>query len=173
MEDRYLFKAKRLDNGEWVEGNLIQSRDATDGWESIIIPVKNSNIFTKHIGHGYGNLGFENWYRVNPSTICQCTGLKDKNGKLIWENDILLQKTTEKHWCEWQRMGLVKYGEHDWNEGVYGYKNIGFFVEPIVKEGDETRMKPGLCQEDLVFENYPYEVIGNIFDNPELLESEE
>lgn len=104
------------------------------------------------------------------NTICQCTGLKDKNGKLIWENDILLQKTTEKHWCEWQHMGLVKYGEHDWNEGVYGYKNIGFFVEPIVKEGDETRMKPGLCQEDLVFENYPYEVIGNTFDNPELLE---
>lgn len=170
MEDRYLFKAKRLDDGEWVQGNLIQSCDATDGWESIIIPVKNSNMFTKHIGHGYGNLGFENWYRVNPSTICRCTGREDKNGKLIWENEILLQKTTEKHWCEWQRMGLVKYGEHDWNEGVYGYKNIGFFVEPIVKEGDETRMKPGLCQEDLVFENYPYEVIGNIFDNPELLE---
>ena len=108
--------------------------------------------------------------QVDPSTICQCTGLKDKNGKLIWENDILLQKTTEKHWCEWQHMGLVKYGEHDWNEGVYGYKNIGFFVESIVKEGDETRMKPGLCQEDLVFENYPYEIIGNTFDNPELLE---
>lgn len=170
MENRYLFRGKRIDNGEWVQGNLIQSCDATDGWETIIIPIKNSNMFTKHIKRGYGNLGFENWYRVDPSTICQCTGLKDKNGKLIWQNDILLQKTTEKHWCEWQRMGLVKYGEHDWNEGVYGYKNIGLFVEPIVKEGDETRMKPGLCQEDLVFENYPYEVIGNIFDNPELLE---
>lgn len=83
MEDRYLFKAKRLDDGEWVQGNLIQSCDATDGWESIIIPVKNSNMFTKHIGHGYGNLGFENWYRVNPSTICQCTGYEG-----IYEKDI-------------------------------------------------------------------------------------
>lgn len=83
MEDRYLFKAKRLDDGEWVQGNLIQSCDATDGWESIIIPVKNSNMFTKHIGHGYGNLGFENWYRVNETTICQCTGYEG-----IYEKDI-------------------------------------------------------------------------------------
>lgn len=75
MEDRYLYKAKRLDNGEWVTGNLIQSSDAEDGWEAIIIPVKNSNMFTKHIGQGYGSLGFENWYRVDPSTICRCTGL--------------------------------------------------------------------------------------------------
>jgi hypothetical protein len=89
MEDRYLFKAKRADNGEWVQGNLIQSCDATDGWEAIIIPAKNSNMFTKHIKRGYGNLGFENWYRVDPSTICQCTGLRDKNGELIWENDIV------------------------------------------------------------------------------------
>lgn len=157
MEDRYLFRGKRIDNGEWVEGYLSYPFCTKKGNESYYFYAKDS-------------LGFFCRCVVDASTICQCTGLKDKNGNLIWENDILLQKTTEKHWCEWQRMGLVKYGEHDWNEGVYGYKNIGFFVEPIVKEGDETRMKPGLCQEDLVFENYPYEVIGNIFDNPELLE---
>lgn len=159
MEDRYLFKAKRIDNGEWVEGFPFLVNDVP-----YILPHHNTGQ-PIHID----NL-LSTSVEVLEDTICQCTGLKDKNGKLIWENDILLQKTTEKHWCEWQRMGLVKYGEHDWNEGVYGYKNIGFFVEPIVKEGDETRMKPGLCQEDLVFENYPYEVIGNIFDNPELLE---
>lgn len=152
MEDRYLFKAKRLDNGEWVEGNLIQSCDATDGWESIIIPVKNSNIFTKHIGHGYGNLGFENWYRVNPSTICQCTGLKDKNGNLIWENDICDRKEEYPE--------IVKYNDGDWTldysyskgkESGYCYCNLGFYA----------------------LERKYVEVIGNIFDNPELLESEE
>ena len=160
MENRYLFRGKRIDNGEWVEGYLIV--DEKDYSKYLIGYVVGTN--EDGTPHDLDAV------QVDPSTICQCTGLKDKNGKLIWENDILLQKTTEKHWCEWQHMGLVKYGEHDWNEGVYGYKNIGFFVESIVKEGDETRMKPGLCQEDLVFENYPYEIIGNTFDNPELLE---
>lgn len=95
MKDRYLSKAKRIDNGEWVIGNLIQSCDATDGWETIIIPTKNSNMFTKHIGHGYGNLGFENWYRVNPYTICQCTGYEG-----IYEKDVF-QCDDERYVIEW------------------------------------------------------------------------
>lgn len=147
MEDRYLFKAKRLDNGEWVIGNLIQSCNATDGWESIIIPVKNSNMFTKHIGHGYGNLGFENWYRVNPSTICQCTGLKDKNGKLIWENDIAVCRdfTEEKYVIAWKQ-----------DEACFEYQQYGCSIMNFEQlSGCEV------------------EVIGNIFDNKELLESEE
>lgn len=44
MKDRYLYKTKRKGNEEWVTGNLIQSSDAEDGWEAIIIPVKNSNM---------------------------------------------------------------------------------------------------------------------------------
>lgn len=143
MEDRYLFKAKRLDNGEWVQGNLIQSCDATDGWETIIIPIKNSNMFTKHIKRGYGNLGFENWYRVDPSTICQCTGLKDKNGTLIWENDIIKDNV------------------------IYGVVRL-----------DEVNARYIVDDREDGYQDYSEwwhecEVIGNIFDNPELLESEE
>ena len=153
MEDRYLFKGKRLDNGEWVQGNLIQSCDATDGWESIIIPVKNSNMFTKHIGHGYGNLGFENWYRVNPSTICQCTGLKDKNGKLIWENDVVGfwdTYSTENGQAEMDCIGKV----------VWDDETISFQVTNRL-----SAESYGVLDE--------CGVIGNIFDNPELLEGGE
>ena len=152
MEDRYLFKAKRLDNGEWVQGNLIQSCDATDGWESIIIPVKNSNMFTKHIGHGYGNLGFENWYRVNPSTICQCTGLKDKNGKLIWENDVVAYwdtYSTENGQAEADCVGKVV-----WDDETISFQVTNRLSAESWEVLDE-------CS-----------VIGNAIDNPELLESE-
>ena len=152
MEDRYLFKAKRADNGEWVQGNLIQSCDATDGWEAIIIPTKNSNMFTKHIKRGYGNLGFENWYRVDPSTICQCTGLKDKNKTLIWENDIVAYwdaYSTESGLSEADCIGKVL-----WDDETMSFQVTNRLSAESYEVLDE-------CS-----------VIGNVFDNKELLESE-
>ena len=148
MESRYLYRGKRIDNGEWAEGNLIQNSDAEDGWEAIIIPAKNSNMFTKHIKHGYGDLGYENWYRVDPATICQCTGLKDKNGKLIFENDIM-----EAHIDE------------DFPEDVSRFK-----VEWNGKGWVENH-PDGVDREYLDdFDTEHFKVVGNIFDNPELLE---
>lgn len=70
-----------------VQGNLIRSSDAEDGYEAIIIPTNDSNMYTK--GWSIGDLGFENWHKVNETTICRCTGLNDKHCNLIWENDIL------------------------------------------------------------------------------------
>lgn len=148
MENRCLYRGKRIDNGEWAEGNLIQNSDAEDGWEAIIIPAKNSNMFTKHIKHGYGDLGYENWYRVDPATICQCTGLKDKNGKLIFENDIM-----EAHIDE------------DFPEDVSRFK-----VEWNGKGWVENH-PDGVDREYLDdFDTEHFKVVGNIFDNPELLE---
>lgn len=149
MEDRHLFKAKRLDNGEWVQGNLIQSCDAIDGWETIIIPIKNSNMFTKHIKRGYGDLGFENWYRVDPSTICQCTGLKDKNGKLIWENDIVA------YWDTYStESGLAEAdcdGQVVWEDETMSFQVTNRLSAESYEVLDE-------CS-----------VIGNIIDSPELM----
>lgn len=146
MEDRYLFRGKRIDNGEWVQGNLIRSNDAEDGYEAIIIPTNDSNMFTK--GGSRGDLGFENWHRVNETTICQCTGLKDKNGKLIFENDIM-----EAHIDE------------DFPEDISRFK-----VEWNGKGWVENH-PDGVDREYLDdFDTEHFKVVGNIFDNPELLE---
>lgn len=155
MNDRYLYRAKRKN---WRE--LPKDEWWVEGYYAYMKPYH--YIMAKE--------NYDSWIEIDEKTLCACTGLKDKNGKLIWENDILLQKTTEKHWCKWKCSGVVKYGEYDYNAGEYGYKSIGFYVEPIIKNGDTTRIWCGLNQEYLVDECYPYEVIGNIFDNPELLE---
>ena len=78
MEDRYLFKGKRIDNGEWVQGALFNG-------ESHCIIGKEIK-FSPYIEHECKIVGYE----VYRDTICRCTGLKDKNGKLIWENDIMV-----------------------------------------------------------------------------------
>ena len=70
MEDRYLFKAKRLDNHYWILGFLSVNKTG----KYFIRPICGSALSSEE---------------VDKNTICQCTGLKDRNGKLIWENDIV------------------------------------------------------------------------------------
>lgn len=136
-----LFKAKRIDNGEWVEGNIILSKDADEEYKAIIIPSVNSNMFTEDSGNE--DLGFENWYKVDQSTICQYTGLTDKNGKLIWENDIV-------RYCDCTVENYVIAWETD--KVCFEYQQYGCSIMNF----DELS-------------GIEVEVIGNIFDNPELI----
>lgn len=138
MKDRYLFKAKRLDNGEWVQGALIY--DDRDKLYRIITEINYSTGTC---------LTADNAPRVDLSTICQCTGLKDKNGKLIYEGDIVK--------CLYN-----SYGEN----GVY----IG---KVIYREDTCCFVDANSESTDYEWWEEEKEVIGNIFDNKELLESEE
>lgn len=141
--DRYLFKAKRIDNGEWEIGHLmIYPNGETRMCNACKNPPDSDPMWEKAlITHD-----------VDPSTICQCTGLRDKNDNLIWENDI------------------VKFD-------VYYYEKLqSSIISPIkwcnalcalslVVNGRGTRGTLG----HLMDLNKEIEVIGNIFDNPELL----
>lgn len=134
MEDRWLFKAKRADNREWVQGYLYGI------WEKRYILWEMTN-------------DVPNMIEVDPTTICQCTGMKDKNGKLIWENDIVKDKNSNFYIAIW------------WNDYYqYCWVCIKSIIEIFVGRKRDLWV---------IAENFKIEVIGNIFDNPELLESEE
>ena len=129
-----LFKAKRIDNGEWIEGCLVIDHSRSNLFEYRMQPVESGVLYAPPI---------------DPETLCQFTGLCDKNGKKIWENDICDRK--EKY------PEVVKMTNGDWTLDYsyaigrdYGnsYCNLGFYVN----------------------ERKCVEVIGNIFDNPELLQ---
>ena len=130
MNDRYLFRAKRIDNGEWVEGYYVQTVVAS----YIVVPYKHDTI-----------LGEGETIEVDPSTICQCTGLEDKNGNLIWENDVVKGAWFDKG-KRHRHIGTVSYT-------CFAYKVVG--VKQYYGLHDEL--------------NGIYTVIGNIFDNPELI----
>ncbi len=145
MQDRYLFKAKRTDNGEWVIGNRID--DGVTG-QVFIHAVGNSVNESDKVGEE-GCLQFVA-FEVAPATICQCTGLKDKNGKLIWENDIV--------------MTVYDGNEHIyqvvWDESELDFKATNG------KENYESNFEYLPCCDEI-------EILGNCFDNPELLEVHE
>lgn len=146
MQDRYLFRGKRIDNGEWVIGNCID--DGVTG-QVFIHTVGNSVNESDKVGEE-GCLQFVA-FEVAPTTICQCTGLKDKNGNLIWENDIVAywdSYSTESGLAEADCIGKVV-----WDDETISFQVTNrLSAESYEVLGDE-------CS-----------VIGNVFDNPELLE---
>ena len=165
MEDRYLFKGKRIDNGEWVQGALFNG-------ESHCI-IGQEIKFSPYTEHECKIVGYE----VDRDTICQCTGLKDKNGKLIWENDIVElfgHRGVIKYECGGFGIGYRK--NIDWEEiqanimRVTGCENILYACENDNYISLWEIYWNFNDEEDSVS---TVEVIGNIFDNPELLESEE
>ena len=141
MNERFLSRGKRKDNGEWVDGNLVYTRTTTLGVVT--------EIYT-----------LEMRYEVIPKTVGQCTGLKDKNGKLIFEGDIV-EADGYIFFVNFGKCGGVA------NKVDYGY--IGYYLDGY-DEITKKALSYGLRDDICYFTNI--EAIGNIHDNPELLKGE-
>ena len=153
-----LFKAKRIDDGEWVEGYVFD-----DGFADskrlfvgglVIMDYKGTADDRWNVGTAF--------YEVIPDTICQYTGLTDKNGRKIWENDI------------------VEF--EDTGEEGYEYKEGFDFINRARVEFEEARwsLTDFISMNSSVVDEMYYhvefmdfwqncEVVGNIFDNADLL----
>ena len=124
------FRGKRLDNGEWEYGDLVHTTN-----DVLILPT---------------DKGWEQ-YKVDPETVGQYIGIKDRDGKEIWEGDIV----------------MVGSRDEEYDEIVKGFPFLIMFnyVGFCIAEDD---MSPWGLISNLDW----LEVIGNIHDNPELLKGE-
>lgn len=146
MNEQYLFRGKRKDNGEWVEGDLMQWGD-----EIMRICVDTGN-------------DEKTATTVIPETVGRCTGLKDKNGKLIFEGDILKGLSYP----------FLSDGEYNYYAIVVWFENSPAFGTCTVKN-PQAKVR-GISDGDTNYmddwNSNDWEVIGNIHDNKDLLEVE-
>ncbi|WP_298549039.1 YopX family protein [uncultured Parabacteroides sp.] len=139
------FRGKRLDNGEWLYGSLLVSHFKDDKKERYFITQFSGNYTFEH--------------EVDPATIGQFTGLKDKNGRDIWEGDIFKEDGSGIVRSVFRVPGGLAFEDnpvsfgYDHRAPVYPYSSIA-----------ETQSASWLFQ--------CCEVIGNIHDDPELLKTE-
>lgn len=131
-----LFKAKRIGDDGWVEGYYQKRHNFLGNEEHLIFPVDSHTVWE--------------YTEINPETLCQFTGLCDKNGKRIWENDILMAHLDESYPED------AAYETVEW--GVAGW--VMYEANSIDRQYIDE------------FDLEHYEVVGNIFDNPELLQEE-
>lgn len=134
-----LFRAKGKDDGKWVYGWYC--RYPFGKW-----PLKDAIIPSEEAENGY-----HHFVEVDPSTVGQYTGLTDKNGKRIFEGDIIRTK---------------KYGKSIGRSNVNGFDIFSVIYSPAVFRIERESPPRGF---NLAGNGADYEIIGNIHDNPELL----
>ena len=144
-----LFRGKRCDNGEWVQGYYIR---ANHHWHKHGI---HKDWIALGASANGGWFALHNKYAVKSETVGQFTGLTDKNGKKIFEGDVV------------RVLG---------NQQVDDWKNVDYVALIAFLDGgfcaiDGTVKEHGFRRYALARMDFSLEIIGNIHDNPELLEN--
>ena len=147
------FRGKQVESGEWYHGFYVRGRY---GWHYIISEY-----------NGLATIP----HAVDGDTLGRYTGLKDSNGEEIFEGDVLRQKTYHKFKAvdssEWEKRYIVRFGHCDFRPREAGCETLGFFLSDIDGSGPVKGIAS--LERDNADGYFPFEAIGNIHDNPELL----
>ena len=153
-ENMGLFRGKRLDNGQWVEGFLFHDIDCGE----------TEIQFVQYAVDDYAVESWHNGYEVDPSTVGECTGIPDIKGRIMWEGDIVEYVDDYMMHCS---RGVVCFHdgsfclavEHKYGNTVdHYYHRIGH-VGHVHEQGFSGDI------------HYKYRIVGNIHDNPDLMEA--
>lgn len=151
MDREILFRGKRADNGEWVEGYFVEQNSPE--YHAYIIRSFTADIYDRYI-----DIMEYNIVEVTPSTVGQYTGLTDRNGVKIFEGDIVHYQ--------------YEPGEGYWNSNqnsVIKWESTGFYMEGIMGTNKKYTLSCGWLNSIPHNNGGLFEVIGNIHDNPELI----
>ena len=153
------FRGKRKDNGEWVYGSAFVGKFHSYIQTDSMFPVNSSII----------NGG---WVEVIPETVGQYTNLKDKNGKKIYENDMLKKEHSTGYTLFTIHFGFYdNKEEYEDHESGYGWylkaiklfiTNENKFVEPCCSTIFQIYKEQQFKENDVI-------IYGNIYDNPEFM----
>lgn len=136
-----LFRGKRLDNGEWAFGSLVVANDRINNGKHYILQGESDFSY----GDGGERVRIGCFVEVDPATVGQYTGMADKDGELIFEGDVIAHHVQDDI--------LVNRGAVIWDEK---HKRWAYQLKT---------MRPSFY----MYNAEAVEVIGNIYDNPDLL----
>nr|DAQ74117.1 MAG TPA: YopX protein [Caudoviricetes sp.] len=143
MERQIKFRAKHIKNGAWLYGDLLQSNEG-----SVYIGVHG-----QYIDDGYHfNDMYDKTCYVDEDTIGQFTGLLDRNGKEIYEGDIITVKGRYPRVVLWGKMMWALMPTEYYHDEVFWAMNL---QHPEVDWWEEFADE--------------FEIIGNIYDHPSLI----